>query len=214
MAGLAFTGDLFFWHLSILSTTVANATFFATTALLFVILIVWLVMKQRVSRGTIVGLLFCLLGGGALTKQSLAEAVNLTLPMLQAQNGAEQVHSALTDALRVSQDRHWRDRLPELGEGWVAEEALAIAVLCALAAETPREAIIAAANHDGDTDSTASITGNIIGALYGPSVIPAHWADQVELRDVIETLALDFTAVLEGRADPEELWDRYPGHQG
>jgi drug/metabolite transporter (DMT)-like permease len=71
MAGLAFTGDLFFWHLSILSTTVANATFFATTAPLFVILIVWLVMKQRVSRGTIIGLLFCLLGGGALIGQSL-----------------------------------------------------------------------------------------------------------------------------------------------
>jgi drug/metabolite transporter (DMT)-like permease len=71
MAGLAFSGDLFFWHLSILSTTVANATFFATTAPLFVILIVWLVMKQRVSRGTLVGLLLCLLGGGALIGQSL-----------------------------------------------------------------------------------------------------------------------------------------------
>jgi drug/metabolite transporter (DMT)-like permease len=71
LAGLAFAGDLFFWHLSILSTTVANATFFATTAPLFVILIVWLVLKQRVSRGTIVGLLFCLLGGAALIGQSL-----------------------------------------------------------------------------------------------------------------------------------------------
>jgi ADP-ribosylglycohydrolase len=142
----------------------------------------------------------------------LAEAVDLTLPMLQAHNGAEEVYAALADALRVSQDRHWRDRLPDLGEGWVAEEALAIAVLCAVAAQTPREAIIAAANHDGDTDSTASITGNIVGALCGPTVIPAHWADQVELRDVIETLALDFTAVLEGQADPERLWEKYPGH--
>jgi drug/metabolite transporter (DMT)-like permease len=71
LAGLAFSGDLFFWHLSILSTTVANATFFATTAPLFVILIVWLVLKQRVSRGTIVGLACCLLGGAALIGQSL-----------------------------------------------------------------------------------------------------------------------------------------------
>ena len=71
LAGLAFSGDLFFWHLAILKTTVANATFFATTAPLFVILIVWLVLKQRVSRGTILGLLFCLLGGGALIGQSL-----------------------------------------------------------------------------------------------------------------------------------------------
>ncbi|MCB5177275.1 DMT family transporter [Microvirga lenta] len=71
LAGLAFAGDLFFWHLSILSTTVANATFFATMAPLFVILITWLVLKQRVSRGTVVGLLFCLLGGAALIGQSL-----------------------------------------------------------------------------------------------------------------------------------------------
>lgn len=71
LAGLAFTGDLFFWHLSILSTTVANATFFATMAPLFVILIVWLVLKQRISRGTVIGLALCLLGGAALIGQSL-----------------------------------------------------------------------------------------------------------------------------------------------
>lgn len=71
LAGLAFAGDLFFWHLSILSTTVANATFFATTAPLFVILVVWLVLKQRISAGTVIGLFFCLLGGAALIGQSL-----------------------------------------------------------------------------------------------------------------------------------------------
>ena len=32
LAGLCFAGDLFFWHLSVMHTTVANATFFATTA--------------------------------------------------------------------------------------------------------------------------------------------------------------------------------------
>src|SRR5947209_18604328 len=31
LAGLAFAGDLLFWHSSILRTSVANATFFATT---------------------------------------------------------------------------------------------------------------------------------------------------------------------------------------
>ena len=36
LAGLFFTGDLFFWHLSILGTTVANATVLATTAPIWV----------------------------------------------------------------------------------------------------------------------------------------------------------------------------------
>ena len=51
LAGLAFAGDLFFWHLSILATTVANATFFATTAPVFVVLITWLVLR-RAAGGT------------------------------------------------------------------------------------------------------------------------------------------------------------------
>lgn len=71
LAGLAFAGDLFFWHLAILNTTVANATFFATTAPIFVILIVWLVLCQPISGGTVIGLVLCLLGGAALIGQSL-----------------------------------------------------------------------------------------------------------------------------------------------
>jgi drug/metabolite transporter (DMT)-like permease len=71
IAGLVFAGDLFFWHLSIRDTTVANATFFATTAPLFVVLITWLVLKQRISRGTVIGLAFCLAGGAALIGESL-----------------------------------------------------------------------------------------------------------------------------------------------
>ncbi|KAA2235780.1 DMT family transporter [Salinarimonas soli] len=69
-AGLAFAGDLFFWHLSILNTTVANATFFATTAPIFVVLASWLVLKRRASRETLAGLSLCVAGGVALIGQS------------------------------------------------------------------------------------------------------------------------------------------------
>jgi drug/metabolite transporter (DMT)-like permease len=71
LAGLAFSGDLFFWHLAIINTTVANATFFATTAPLFVVLVTWLVLRQRISGGMLAGLALCLAGGGALIGQSL-----------------------------------------------------------------------------------------------------------------------------------------------
>ncbi len=71
LAGLAFSGDLFFWHLSILNTTVANATFFATTAPLFVVLITWLVLRRHVERATLAGLALCLAGGVALIGGSL-----------------------------------------------------------------------------------------------------------------------------------------------
>lgn len=71
LAGTAFSGDLFFWHLSILNTTVANATFFATTAPIFVVLAAWLGLGRQVSRGTVVGLGLCVLGGLSLIGQSL-----------------------------------------------------------------------------------------------------------------------------------------------
>ncbi|WP_315920147.1 DMT family transporter [Mesorhizobium sp. SP-1A] len=70
--GLAFAGDLFFWHLAILNTSIANSTFFATTAPVWVGLIGWVALGRRVAPMTIVGLLLCLAGGGALVWQSLA----------------------------------------------------------------------------------------------------------------------------------------------
>lgn len=71
LAGVAFSGDLFFWHLSILKTTVANATFFATSAPIFVVLTAWLILCLRVERLTLVGLGLCLAGGASLIGQSL-----------------------------------------------------------------------------------------------------------------------------------------------
>lgn len=70
-AGLAFTGDLFFWHLSIVNTTVANATFFATTAPIWVVLFGWLIFRARASSGVLIGLALCIAGGAALLTQSL-----------------------------------------------------------------------------------------------------------------------------------------------
>ena len=53
----------------------------------------------------------------------------------------------------------------QLGEGWVAEETLAIAVFCAIRySDDFEKAIIAAVNHNGDSDSTGAVTGNILGA--------------------------------------------------
>jgi len=70
-AGLAFTGDLFFWHLSIVTTSVANATFFATTAPIWVVLFGWLIFGARASAAVLAGLALCIAGGGALLAQSL-----------------------------------------------------------------------------------------------------------------------------------------------
>ncbi|QCK88365.1 DMT family transporter [Phreatobacter aquaticus] len=71
LAGIFFAGDLFFWHLSILKTTIANSTFLATTAPLWVILVAWFWFREATSRWTLIGLALCLAGGAALIGNSL-----------------------------------------------------------------------------------------------------------------------------------------------
>jgi len=71
LAGLAFAGDLFFWHLAIVHTSVANATFFATCAPIWVVLFGWLIWRERAKPNVLIGLGLCLAGGVALIAQSV-----------------------------------------------------------------------------------------------------------------------------------------------
>ncbi|MBQ6650513.1 MAG: ADP-ribosylglycohydrolase family protein, partial [Atopobiaceae bacterium] len=101
----------------------------------------------------------------------------------------------------------------QLGGGWVGEQALAIAVFSALRhADDFGEAIISAANHDGDSDSTAAICGNIMGALLGIEAVGPEW-DEVELRDVILEVARDLCdrcQMTENGVYYDEVWaDKY-----
>lgn len=84
------------------------------------------------------------------------------------------------------------DAIHELGEGWVAEETLAIAVYCALKYENDFEkAVVTSVNHNGDSDSTGAVTGNIMGAYLGMNAIPEKFLENLELKDVISEIAGD-----------------------
>jgi ADP-ribosylglycohydrolase len=83
------------------------------------------------------------------------------------------------------------DDLARLGQGWVGEEALAIALYCALRAGTLEEGVALAVNLTGDSDSTGAIAGNLLGALHGVDAIPRRWLEPLELRGAIEEMADD-----------------------
>ena len=96
----------------------------------------------------------------------------------------------------VKEDKTARDNAPEiiksLGEGWVAEETLAIALYCAVRYQTePEIAIRKAVNHDGDSDSTGPLTGQLLGTFYGDSIFPPYCFEKLELVDVIDEIASD-----------------------
>ncbi len=77
LAGLFFAGDLAFWHLAILHTTIANATFFACLAPLWVALLSRITIGEAVSRGTWIGLAVCIPGAALLILQSSTGAGSL-----------------------------------------------------------------------------------------------------------------------------------------
>jgi len=70
-AGLAFSGDLAFWHWSIQFTSVANSTLLANLASIFVTLAAWILWKQRPSGMFLAGLAAALLGVALLVRASL-----------------------------------------------------------------------------------------------------------------------------------------------
>jgi len=79
-----------------------------------------------------------------------------------------------------------------LGRGWVAEETLAIALYCALKHKQDfGKAIVAAVNHDGDSDSTGAVTGNLLGAYLGYGAIPEQFKSRLELHKELLILADD-----------------------
>ncbi len=84
------------------------------------------------------------------------------------------------------------DNIHQIGEGWVAEETLGIALYCSLRYQKDFSGgVIAAVNHKGDSDSTGAVTGNILGALLGYEAIEEKWKSSLELLDVIIELADD-----------------------
>ena len=110
--------------------------------------------------------------------------------------------------------------ITELGQGWIAEEALAMSVFIALTAVDMESALRRAANHSGDSDSTGSIAGNLLGTMWGVEAIPDRWVADVELSDeiravaddLLDSQAWDFDGSAPPVSRPEQTWNRYPGH--
>ena len=102
------------------------------------------------------------------------------------------------------------DNIHRLGEGWVGEEALVIALYCSLRhADDFSAGLIAAVNHKGDSDSTGAIAGNILGAWVGYEAMEERWKQHLELSDVILEIADDLSRLsdTEGAEFPPK-WNR------
>lgn len=110
----------------------------------------------------------------------------------------ETLLACIDRAVQLAQEPQADDleNITALGGGWVAEETLAIAVYCSLRhADDFSAALTATVNHDGDSDSTGAVTGNILGAWLGFDAIEGRWKTGLELYDVLMELADDLCIV-------------------
>ena len=118
---------------------------------------------------------------------------------------------AMRDALTAPRDGRV-ETVEALGGGWVAEEALAIALYAALAGKDFEDGLRIAVTHSGDSDSTGAIAGNLLGLLYPRQVFEHRWAQEVGGRDIIAKLAVDLPMARWWSSDEAaRQWERYPG---
>jgi ADP-ribosylglycohydrolase len=145
---------------------------------------------------------------------TLRDAIIAANDVLTGYKIAAEVAWAIADARFVAgRGPVTAQALEALGGGWVGEEALGIAVACALGATagSVAQALWRAVAHGGDSDSTGSIAGNLVGALYGAEALPARWRAQVDVGDLVTRVAQDLHAVAAGGAPDPNAYPPVPG---
>ncbi len=166
--------------------------------------------------GGVLAALILMLTDGA----SLREAITVAKVVLRLQPDHEETLRAIEMAEVLAASGLPHDvAIARLGQGWIAEEALAISIYCALVARNFKQGVIWAVNHDGDSDSTGAIVGNLLGAIHGAKAIPAEWLEPLELREVITELADDLYTFKDWKIDEycdneylnQRIWRKYPG---
>ncbi|MCD7885587.1 MAG: ADP-ribosylglycohydrolase family protein [Lachnospiraceae bacterium] len=139
-----------------------------------------------------------LYGSYVCLEDAVNEAMAVVSGIFSGNAYLPQLEQLIEKAIMLSKnDEEDVANIRQLGEGWVAEETLAIAVYCSLRYENDfSKGVIAAVNHNGDSDSTGAVAGNILGAWLGYDAIEEKWKRNLEFRRMILELADD---LYEGR---------------
>ena len=170
--------------------------------------------------GALTAGVFAVLIQAACGGASWSDALDLAKACLRAAPDYHETLAAIEHAeFLAGSGRPSQEAIAELGQGWVAEEALAIAIYCTLVSTDFMHGIVLAVNHDGDSDSTGAMVGNLLGAMYGVEVIPPSLLAQLELREVIAELAGDLYDLPDlkvgeystDQALNQRILDKYPG---
>ena len=144
-------------------------------------------------------------------KEIMIEAKNTINDLFKEDKYIKELDEIIDKAIELSEnDDCDLENILRLGNGWFAEETLAIAIYCSLRYQNDfSKGIIAAVNHNGDSNSTGAVTGNILGAYLGFAAIEEKWKKNLELYDLIDEMALDIChgcLMSEGGSYKDDIW--------
>lgn len=166
-----------------------------------------------VAGGVLAEIVFHLMGGTGI-RDAITAATARAQPVVGQREVCDWIRRGMkrADEIRYAGVVPTWDDVEQIGRGWTAHEALALAVFCAMCYPEPTSesfeaAVCLAVNHSGDSDTVGSLTGQLLGLMHGHEIIPARWLEQLQLREVIERMAED--VAIEHR-DGEEWKTRHP----
>jgi ADP-ribosyl-[dinitrogen reductase] hydrolase len=120
-----------------------------------------------------------------LDNRNLPAAAETARQMLSAWEGCNETEIKIDAALAEGGGANRRAAVASLGEGWIGEEALAIGLYSPTVGGSFPEVLSIAANHDGDSDSTASIAGQLYGISKGLSDMPNQWVRRLDVLSIL-----------------------------
>lgn len=156
---------------------------------------------------------FAALIANILNGNDIEKSVDKSLVILNTYKDNQEVKNKILLAKKLAKtDIPPTEAIKQLGQGWTGEEAIGIAVYCALKSpESYTNAVRMSVNHSGDSDTTGAITGNIMGAILGKESIPQSWLEKIQDKSLLNTVAKDLANVPKS---PLKFKDKYPYNCG
>ncbi len=132
------------------------------------------------------------------SKVNYHKAIDNAMDILAEWDNSQETVKAINGALKLyktikeSKKEPRAETIEKLGQGWIAEEALAMSLFASLVYENDfKKGVLFAINHSGDSDSTGAITGNILGLINGLEQIPDNWIDELIAQKIVSEMGED-----------------------
>lgn len=122
------------------------------------------------------------------SKKTFNEILDIVMDFLDTQEGTQEVTGCIYMARNLAENPEGNivESIHTIGGGWTGEEALGIAIFSVLKAKSFEEAIQISINHDGDSDSTGLLAGQLYAALIDLPEEYKSWSKRLDIKEAYD----------------------------